>query len=192
MMIKKNQVIQGNTFHEIAHIPDNFFDVSIVDPDYRILGSEKIYLLAELKRVTVGPVFVFAWLHKQWPDSDQYLLWIKQSSTFKVSKSYFSIAEVIHVYGEARFLEGIHWHSQINVFNDRVDYEGLHPHRKPVSLIERLIRNHVMKGGVVFDPFAGSGSVAEASYRLGMEYYGIEMLAENVKMANERSGYELS
>ncbi len=44
---------------------------------------------------------------------------------------------------------------------------GSHPTMKPVELIERMLRNSVPSGGLVFDPFGGSGSTLIAAHRLG-------------------------
>lgn len=44
---------------------------------------------------------------------------------------------------------------------------GDHPTMKPVELIERMLRNSLPSGGLVFDPFGGSGSTLIAAHRLG-------------------------
>ena len=44
---------------------------------------------------------------------------------------------------------------------------GQHPTMKPVELIERMLRNSLPSGGLVFDPFGGSGSTMIAAHRLG-------------------------
>lgn len=45
----------------------------------------------------------------------------------------------------------------------------LHPTEKPVELLRELIRHTTPKGGVVYDPFAGSGSTAEAAMLEGCQ-----------------------
>ena len=50
-----------------------------------------------------------------------------------------------------------------------------HPTMKPVELIERMIRNSVPAGGLVFDPFAGSGSTLIAAHRLGARALCVEL-----------------
>lgn len=42
-----------------------------------------------------------------------------------------------------------------------------HPTRKPVGLVERLLMNSTPKGGLVFDPFVGSGTTLIAAENLG-------------------------
>jgi DNA modification methylase len=44
---------------------------------------------------------------------------------------------------------------------------GEHPTMKPVALFEQLIRNSCPKGGIVLDPFAGSGTTLIAAESTG-------------------------
>ena len=46
---------------------------------------------------------------------------------------------------------------------------------KPVGLLSRLIVNSTKKGGLVYDPFLGSGSTLIAAERQGRICYGIEL-----------------
>lgn len=48
--------------------------------------------------------------------------------------------------------------------------KGLHPSHKPIELMERLIRMYCPVGGLVLDPFCGSGSVGAACVRSGRDY----------------------
>ncbi|MFD1444301.1 DNA methyltransferase, partial [Thermoactinomyces vulgaris] len=61
-----------------------------------------------------------------------------------------------------------------------------HPTVKPTDLMAWLIRLITPPGGIVLDPFAGSGSTLVAAKREGFNYVGIEKEAEYVKIANER------
>jgi site-specific DNA-methyltransferase (adenine-specific) len=53
-----------------------------------------------------------------------------------------------------------------------------HPTVKPVDLMQYLIRLITPPGGLVLDPFAGTGTVGEAAYREGMRAVLIEREAE--------------
>jgi len=49
-----------------------------------------------------------------------------------------------------------------------------HPTQKPEKLLAKLILASTKPGGVVFDPFAGSGSTAAAAKKLGRNYVCVE------------------
>lgn len=49
-----------------------------------------------------------------------------------------------------------------------------HPTEKPEDLLDHLLAYSCPVGGVVLDPFAGSGSTGASAKRLGMSFIGIE------------------
>ena len=57
---------------------------------------------------------------------------------------------------------------------------------KPVKLLIHLIRLITPPGGLVIDPFAGSGTTGVAALREGVRFAGCEKEAEYVKIATER------
>jgi len=61
-----------------------------------------------------------------------------------------------------------------------------HPTVKPIKLMEYLIKLVTREGGVVLDPFMGSGSTAVACVRLGRNFVGIEKEKEYIKIINAR------
>ena len=63
-----------------------------------------------------------------------------------------------------------------------------HPTVKPLSLMRYLVKMVTPPGGVVLDPFAGSGSTLIAAVQEGMQFVGIEREAEYVKIAEARVG----
>jgi len=56
-------------------------------------------------------------------------------------------------------------------------YSGnaLHPTQKPVSALQPLIEAFCPPGGLVLDPFAGSGLTGEAAFLAGRRFVGIEL-----------------
>jgi DNA modification methylase len=61
-----------------------------------------------------------------------------------------------------------------------------HPTCKPTKLMQYLIKLITPPGGIVLDPFAGSGSTGVAAKSLGFEFIGIEMNEEYVEIAERR------
>lgn len=59
--------------------------------------------------------------------------------------------------------------------HDRPRRSDEHPTMKPVGLLSRLIVNSTKKGGLVYDPFLGSGSTLIAAERQGRVCYGVEL-----------------
>lgn len=62
----------------------------------------------------------------------------------------------------------------------------LHPTVKPTSLIADAIRDCSNRGGVVFDPFAGSGTILVAAERTGRKARAIEIDPKYVDVAIRR------
>ena len=61
-----------------------------------------------------------------------------------------------------------------------------HPTQKPEKLIAKLILASCPKGGVVFDPFLGSGTTAVVAKKLGRQYCGIELNEEYAMLTSKR------
>ncbi len=61
-----------------------------------------------------------------------------------------------------------------------------HPTVKPIKLMEYLIKLITPPGGIVLDPFTGSGSTGVAALSLGFEFIGIEMTPEYAEIAEKR------
>jgi len=65
---------------------------------------------------------------------------------------------------------------------ERVD----HPTQKPIEIIERMVKASCPPGGVVLDPFMGSGTTALAARGAGRHYTGFELNPEYCALIQER------
>lgn len=65
-------------------------------------------------------------------------------------------------------------------------FSGNHFAVYPEALIETPIRSCCPKGGIVLDPFLGSGTTALTAQRLGRRWVGIELNPEYVTLARRR------
>ena len=68
--------------------------------------------------------------------------------------------------------------------------ENNHPTVKPTDLMAYLCRLVTPPGGVVLDPFMGSGSTGKACIREGFQFIGIELEAEYLAIARARIEHE--
>lgn len=75
----------------------------------------------------------------------------------------------------------------------RIDIDGraiAHPTVKPLDLMKWLVRLAVPVGGLVLDPFAGSGTTLQAARDEGMSCIGIEREAQYVQLICQRLGID--
>jgi site-specific DNA-methyltransferase (adenine-specific) len=69
--------------------------------------------------------------------------------------------------------------------------KNVHPTVKPTDLMRYLCRLVTPKGGIVLDPFMGSGSTGKAAMLEGFNFIGIDLTAEYVEIARARIEFAL-
>ena len=67
-------------------------------------------------------------------------------------------------------------------------YKGAHFATYPPELIEPCILAGCPEGGIVFDPFAGSGTTVAVANRLGRRGIGVDLSYNYLQLAQERVG----
>jgi site-specific DNA-methyltransferase (adenine-specific) len=65
---------------------------------------------------------------------------------------------------------------------ERVGY----PTQKPEALLERIVRASSSAGGVVLDPFCGSGTALAVAHRLGRRWIGVDSSPVAIRVTRER------
>lgn len=108
--------------------------------------------------------------------STRCLAWLKPNPTVLNGQHLFLPALELAAWGKQ---PGAWWggHCERNVFecvapcgDDRV-----HPTQKPILLMQWIVRLCCPEGGLVLDPFAGSGSTGVACVNLGRDFLGFEL-----------------
>jgi len=61
-----------------------------------------------------------------------------------------------------------------------------HPTVKPLALIQYLVKLVTPPGGIIIDPFIGSGTLGIAAGKLGMKWVGIEKIKHHIEIAERR------
>ena len=62
----------------------------------------------------------------------------------------------------------------------------IHPHEKPLPLLELLIKHSTSRGDFIVDPFGGSGSLVRAAQRTGRSAVAIEYDENNYNKAKHK------
>ena len=123
----------------------------------------------------------------------QGLVWVK--NTFAMGRSdYHYMHEPIaygYVSGKSRRMSGKDgWYGGDNatsVFTyDKPQRNAEHPTMKPVELVAEMVKNSCAPGGLVYDPFLGSGTTMLAAEKLGRTCFGCELSPSYAAVILER------
>jgi site-specific DNA-methyltransferase (adenine-specific) len=69
---------------------------------------------------------------------------------------------------------------------------NFHPTVKPTDLMRQLVRLVTPPGGVVLDPFTGSGSTGKAAILEGFEFIGVELTDEYLPIIEGRLSHAVT
>lgn len=180
----------------MKNIPDNHFDLAVVDPPYGIeinksgrLGSyggkkkwdsipiHKFYF-RELKRISKNQVIWGGNYFKLNP-TRCFLIWDKQQPE-KVS---FASCE----YAWTSFDKSAKTYYQRP---QNMDFIRIHPTQKPVKLYNWILKNYAKPGQKIIDTHLGSGSSAIAAHYFGCDFVGIEIDKDYFRAAKKRFDQE--
>ena len=169
------------TGDSLALVPTITNDINLViaDPPYDDIATIN-EAISVCRDICTGATFVFMYAETIWNlgyQPDQVLFWCKPPSTKNTVKRYSRFVEVIAAYDldQSPFNQDTYWHTRSGVFDDTQLRTTLHPHTKPVSLMEKLILVNSLPGDMVLDPFAGSHTVERACKRHQRDSISIEV-----------------
>jgi len=98
----------------------------------------------------------------------QCLVWAKSAFTLGRQDYHWRHEPCLYGWRDGAAHDWLGDRSQSTVLEfDRPARNGEHPTMKPVALFEYLVRNSCPEGGVVLDPFAGSGTALVAAETAG-------------------------
>jgi len=213
---KINTITCGDCLEVMPYIPDCSVDAIITDPPYGINiktgfnGDDKsiayddgfsvmFFLdsyLKEFSRILKpdSAVYIFTrydvmpywWLRlKGFFDVKNCIVWSKGGGgTGDLKGNYIGTHEMILFAVKGRHILSGKRESNVWLYG-KCKPEN-HPMQKPSELIENIITHSVVDGGIVFDPFCGSGTFAVACINTGRNYIGIEKEEKYCRIAEER------
>ena len=106
------------------------------------------------------------------------LVWQKPLSILNKNRFSQNIEYIVRIYDNGTALNKIEQNEFYSkVHNDKpvVGKEKLHPTQKPVTLMEKFILLTTPQGGIVLDPFMGSGTTGVACKNLDRRFIGVEL-----------------
>ena len=193
----------GDCLEAMRAMPDNTYDLAIVDPPYGIErfknvtnnpSSKDVHAKRFQRMETVNntkptqkywdELFRISKNQIIWgannftlPASEYFLCWNKEQSMPN-----FATLELAYVSMGLKkpaklFTYSIHKHNQTN---------KIHPTQKPVKLYEWLLDNYAKEGDRILDTHLGSGSIALACHNRGYSLDAYEIDKEYYNAAKER------
>lgn len=175
-------LIQGDAFKILEEMKDKSVDHIITDFVYD--GQFPLY---DAVRVCKGNIITFCSPENQPFKPDEFAFWIKTPSTKNYTKHIGRFVEMILILRKGNtFNKGLHWSQYTGVYNDLVVGGDGHQWRKPLSLMERLVRIYTNPNDIVLDCFCGSGTTLEACRNLERQYIGIDIDQKWIDVCKEK------
>lgn len=195
----KITLINGDCMDYMRSLPDNLFDLAVVDPpyskangdvertggtwaakygtsirDWDIAPSDEYF--KELFRVSRNQI-IWGGNYFSLPPTRCFLIWRKLT----ISES-FSMAMAEYAWtsfdGNAKVYECMP--------QGRKNDIRVHPCQKPIELYAWILRQYAKDGDKILDTHLGSGSSAIAAMELGYEFVGIEIDKDYYEAAKNR------
>ena len=191
--IGKVNVYLGDCIDFMRDLPDNYYDLAIVDPPYGIDinksgrlghygGKGKSWDSAvpnheyfkELHRISSDQI-IWGANYFEMPPTRCFLIWDKQQPE--------GVSFASHEYAWTSFDKSAKCYYQRP---QNADVERIHPTQKPVKLYEWLLTNYAKPGDRILDTHFGSGSHGVACNNLGFELDAVELDEDYYKASVER------
>ena len=177
----KNKIIHSDCMDIMSDIPDNFFELAIVDPPYGI-GKRLSQGAGKLKNSALQN------MNSKWdilPD-DNYFKELNRISINQIiwGSNYFTLPPTrgIICWDKKQFMPTfsrweLAWTSfdrPAKMFENIGNETRIHPTQKPVALYRWLLQNYAKPNDKIIDTHSGSGSLACACHLENFDFIAIE------------------
>jgi DNA modification methylase len=206
--ISHNTIIKGDCLHILPRLDTGSVDLIVTDPPYLVSYRDRTgrRIKNDDNDAWLKPAFagMFRVLARNsycvsfygWPHVDRFMAAWKAAG-FRIvghlvfPKRYTSTTRHLRYQHECAYVLAKGYpKAPAHPIGDVIEfaYSGnrLHPTEKPLSSLLPLVETFSAVGGLVLDPFSGSGTSLLAARSLGRRYLGIEIDAKYHALATER------
>ena len=207
MMLPVNQIICGDCLEVMRGWPDGCVDAVVTDPPYGIgiakhgnIGGDNLALVTDYgttswdtERVSKTHISEMLRVSKQQvifggnyyadllPARSCWLVWDKDNGAANFADCELAWTSLKKAVRRMRW----RWNGMLQ--EDMANKEHrVHPTQKPIAVMAWALSFVVPPGGIVLDPFAGSGSTCVAATREGLRYIGIDISEEYCEITRRR------
>ena len=203
------ELIHGDCMDYMRGLPDNAFELAIVDPPYGIgesgdsnksrgkLAEAKNYkafsgsdisapnldYFLELKRVSKNQIIWGAnhFCGTFGGSSSCWIVWDKMNGNTDLADCELAYASFKTAVRKFQF----QWQGMLQGDMKKKE-RRIHPTQKPVKLYDWLLANYAKPGDRILDTHLGSGSSAIAAHYAGLDFVGLELDKDYFKAASKR------
>jgi site-specific DNA-methyltransferase (adenine-specific) len=208
MTVLPNTIVHADCVTTLPTLPDKSVDFILTDPPYLVSykprdgrqvsnDNNDAWLkpaFAEMYRVLAADGFCLTFYG--WPHADRFMQAFRAAGFrpvghFAFPKPYSSSVGHVRCQHECAYLLAKGSPRTSSPLSDVVAWSEntgnkLHPTQKPTSILRPFIESYSPEGGIVLDPFAGSGSTLVAARDLERSYIGMEIDARYHAVAARR------
>ena len=203
-----NQIVCGDAVKVLADVPAESVDLVVTDPPYLVSYKDRLGRVVRNDHApgAVLPVFdeaarvlrrdAYAISFCGWSATDRFvakwselgltvvgrIVWAKPYASNQKHTSYCH--ELAYVLAKGRPIPPVRPLADVQDWT----YSGNrnHPTEKAVSILEPLVTTYSKPGGLVLDPFCGSGSTAVAAALTGRQFLAIDVDPAHCRTARRR------
>jgi site-specific DNA-methyltransferase (adenine-specific) len=203
-----SEIFNRDCVEAMKEYPDNYFDLSVVDPPYGIdinnqsqgkgggvarkidyikkdwdKTAPEIIYFNELRRVSKNQIIWGAnhFISKLPYDSSCWIVWDKDNGETDFADC--ELAWTSYKTAVRRFKWTWAGMRQHNMKNKE---ERIHPTQKPIALYEWIFNNYAKPNDKILDTHLGSQSSRIAAYKAGLDFTGFELDKEYFEQGNKR------
>ena len=204
-----SEVYNEDCLEGMKRLPDNYFDLAIVDPPYGIgengsrnhtrgkIAKSKNYkafagfdieppsndYFKELFRVSKNQIIWGAnhFISRMPFDSSCWIIWDKQNGETDFADCELAFTSFKSAARKFQF----RWQGMLQG-NMQNKENRIHPTQKPIALYNWLLENYAKQGDKILDTHLGSQSSRIAAYKKGFDFWGWEIDNDYFNQGNER------